>query len=70
MVEIPAPAAEERKGILTCNGKQVDSEVIYWKIVPGDDNYESPITPHHENHHDRYLSFEYDNGGWNNVRSS
>jgi hypothetical protein len=21
-------------------------------------------------HHDRYLSFEYDNGGWNNVRMS
>lgn len=22
------------------------------------------------NHHDKYLSFEYDNGGWNNVRMS
>ena len=21
-------------------------------------------------HHDRYLTFEYDNGGWNNVRMS
>lgn len=37
----------ERKGTLTCKGKQIDSEVIYWKIVPGDKSYESPITPHH-----------------------
>lgn len=22
------------------------------------------------NHHDKYLTFEYDNGGWNNVRMS
>jgi hypothetical protein len=57
-----------KRGILMCNGHQVDSEIIYWKIVPGDDEYESPITPHHGLHHDRYLSFEYDNGGWNNVR--
>jgi len=42
--------------------------VIYWRIVPGDDEYESPITPHHGIHHDRYLTFAYDDGGWNNVR--
>ena len=30
--------------------------------VPGDRTYESPITPHHGEHHDRYISFEYDNG--------
>jgi len=58
----------EKKGVLYCDGKQVDSEVIYWKIVPGDNEYESPITPHHSNHDDKYLTFEYDNGGWNNVR--
>jgi len=61
---------KERRGTLTCNGKQVDSEVIYWKIVPGDSTYESPITPHHGEHHDRYITFEYDGGGWNNVRMS
>ena len=44
---------EEKKGLLFCNGKQTDSEVIYWKIVPGDSTYESPITPHHGVHHDR-----------------
>ena len=58
----------DEKGLLFCNNKRVDSEVIYWKIVPGDAVYESPITPHHGEHHDKYLSFEYDHGGWNNVR--
>ena len=60
----------EQRGVMICNGKQVDSEVIYWRVVPGDAHYESPITPHHGLHHDRYLSFEYDQGGWNNVRMS
>ena len=60
----------EKVGTLMCNGKDTKSEVIYWKIVPGDDEFESPITPHHDNHHDRYLTFEYDNGGWNNIRMS
>jgi hypothetical protein len=59
---------QEKVGTLMCNGKNTKSEVIYWKIVPGDNEYESPITPHHGNHHDRYLTFEYDNGGWNNMR--
>jgi len=57
-----------QRGLLFCDGKQVDSEVIYWKRVPGDDTYESPITPHHEDHNDKYITFEYDHGGWNNVR--
>ena len=60
----------EKKGLLQCDGQFVDSEVIYWKIVPGDDTYESPITPHHDLHHDRYLTYEYDEGGWNNIRMS
>ena len=30
--------------------------------VPGDRTYESPVTPHHGLHHDRYVSFEYDQG--------
>jgi hypothetical protein len=58
----------EKTGALMCDGKDTESEVIYWKIVPGDNEFESPITPHHDNHHDRYLTFEYDNGGWNNMR--
>ena len=60
----------ESRGKLVCNGQERDSEVIYWKHVPGDLHYESPITPHHADHHDKYITFEYDNGGWNNVRMS
>ena len=51
-----------KRGTLMCNGKETDSEVIYWKVVPGDVLFESPITPHHNNHEDRYLTFEYDQG--------
>lgn len=68
---VDGPAIDRRgskRGVLMCNGVRIDSEVIYWKIVPGDNEFESPITPHHGLHHDRYLSFEYDQGGWNNVR--
>ena len=43
--------------------------MIYWKVVPGDIDFESPITPHHDEHHERYLTFEYDHGGWYNDHS-
>jgi hypothetical protein len=56
------------RGKLVCGGKEVDSEVIYWKRVPGDISYESQLTPHHNEHHEKYITFEYDHGGWNNVR--
>jgi len=64
----PSDSEAEQIGLLKCGGKYIESEIIYWKRVPGDDSYESPITPHHGIHHDRYLSFEYDEGGWNNIR--
>ena len=57
-----------KPGKLTCDGKSIQHEIIYWKDVPGDMQYESPITPHHANHDQKYLTFEYDAGGWNNVR--
>jgi len=59
---------EGSKGGLMCNGKPMDSEVIYWREVPGDREFESPITPHHDEHHLKYLTFQYDQGGWNNIR--
>ena len=41
-------------GRLTCGGVDLTgaSEVIYWREVPGDSEFESPITPHHGEHHD------------------
>ena len=50
---------EEKKGTLTCDGKVWDSEVIYWRDIPSDLKRQEPTG---------YLSFEYDMGGWNNVR--
>lgn len=44
----------ETRGVLTCKEKQVDNEMIYWKVVEGDENYESSITPHHHEHDDKY----------------
>lgn len=46
---IVAPSAESnrsssaestRKGLLQCDGAPLDSEVVYWKVVPGDLDYE------------------------------
>lgn len=42
------PNETVKKGTLVCNGKPVDSEIIYWKKVKGDRHFESPITPHHK----------------------
>lgn len=43
----------EQSGKLVCNGQSIDSEMNYWKRVAGDENFESPFTPHHKNHDDR-----------------
>jgi hypothetical protein len=63
-----ATRANARPGVLMCEGKRVSSEVIYWKIVDGDAEYESPISPHHGQHGDRYLTFQFDGAGMNNFR--
>eukprot|EP01038_Epipyxis_sp_PR26KG_P011327 gene11327-15191_t len=61
-----------KKGILICDGKSVDSEVIYWKIVPGDNEYKSPLglrsSLSDKISGDQYLTLDYDHGGWNNMR--
>ena len=64
----PSGQLPQKRGLLICDGKALDSEVVYWKDVEGDKEFESPISPHHGNHDDRYLTYEYDQGGWNNVR--
>lgn len=56
------------RGRLVCDGREIDSEIIYWRRVPGDWTYESPVTPHHDEHHEKYITFQYDAGGWNNIR--
>eukprot|EP00981_Chlorochromonas_danica_P014119 scaffold7410_cov169-Ochromonas_danica.AAC.4 len=51
-----APGQKEvtvKRGVLTCQGKQVDSEIIYWRRRSDDEVFESPISPHHGQHDDR-----------------
>lgn len=38
-------------------------EMVYWNDIPSDSDYKSPF--YDEN---KYLTFETDHGGWNNVR--
>jgi len=64
----PAPAATppagetRKKPKLVCGGQAVESEVVYWQ-----DTLETPATLPAPRQ-DAYLTFEYDAGGWNNIR--
>ena len=49
---------------MVCDGTVVDdSEVIYWRDPPA--SAPPSLAPVRE---DKYLTFEYDSGGWNNIR--
>ena len=61
--------AEAKRGVLICKGKRIDSEVIYWKVVPGDADYESPYRRKNELAK-KFLTFKYDPSGYNNLRMS
>ena len=44
-------------------------EMVYWADIPSDANYMSPF--HNGNKHEsdrKYMTFEPDGGGWNNIR--
>ena len=42
------------------------AEMIYWRDIPKDATYESPFAKHGPN--PKYVTFEPDEGGWNNIR--
>ncbi|KAL3937356.1 MAG: hypothetical protein SGBAC_007523 [Bacillariaceae sp.] len=42
-------------------------EMVYWKNLPNDESYVSPFQDPDQR---RYLTFEPDGGGWNNIRMS
>lgn len=52
------------KGLLKCDGRLVKSELIYWRDVPVDQQLERSFGASEE----QFLTFEYDAGGWNNIR--
>ena len=67
---LKSKAKEESKtGTLFCNGRRVDSEVVYWKSVPGDADYESPYRRKYVKNK-KFLTFKYDPSGYNNLRMS
>lgn len=60
------------EGTLTCknynNGltKESMEEMIYWRDIPGDKDVNEFASPFYEP--DKYLLFQPDHGGWNNIR--
>lgn len=50
---------------LACPGDDPDAveEVVYWKDIPSDSSYKSPLTVP-----EQYLTFEPDEAGFNNIR--
>jgi GDP-fucose protein O-fucosyltransferase len=46
----------------------IAADVVYWRDIPDDAMYESPYKSYGPT--DKYLTFEPDEGGWNNIRMS
>ncbi len=71
--DIPHPVAH-----LNCDdhggptNKQIIDEMVFWSDVPSDSAYLSPmhplLDPNTPDDVERYLTFEPDHGGWNNIR--
>jgi hypothetical protein len=60
--------AEHRVAGLSCGryggpSDDVASEMVYWRDIRSDESYSSPLAVQ-----DTYLTFEPDEGGWNNIR--
>jgi GDP-fucose protein O-fucosyltransferase len=46
----------------------VAREMVYWRNIPDDANYASPFAALNTPENPKYLTFEPDEGGWNNIR--
>lgn len=69
----PILSADRRMAQLTCDAyggpldKEATDEMVYWQDIPEDSKFKSPFL---ESGTQRYLTFEPDIGGFNNVRMS
>ena len=54
------------------NNQQIIDEMVFWSDIPSDSSYLSPMHPLNDPHTpddtERFLTFEPDHGGWNNIR--
>eukprot|EP00980_Cylindrotheca_fusiformis_P026620 scaffold16644_cov124-Cylindrotheca_fusiformis.AAC.1 len=48
--------------------QDIAAEMVYWRDIPSDSTYQSPYANY--GHKKKYLTFEPDEGGWNNIRMS
>ena len=48
--------------------KDIAEELVYWEDIPSDAKHVSPFKAIAGVEHTRYLTFEPDLGGWNNIR--
>jgi len=42
-----------------------ENEIVYWEDIPSDNQYHGPF---HSDDEEKYMTFEPDGGGWNNIR--
>jgi hypothetical protein len=48
--------------------EEIAAEMVYWRDIPSDAKFQSPYANYGQN--PKYLTFEPDEGGWNNIRMS
>jgi hypothetical protein len=48
--------------------EEIAAEMVYWRDIPNDAQYHSPYANYGQS--PKYLTFEPDEGGWNNIRMS